>query len=128
MPDLAVGRLVESPVDITAALQRFTTRAGAPLTPTSTLATGYDFLTDAADAVAADFAAGIPGGDHDTLITDADVPPTTTTQGGTPSRRTSWTATDLRNSLFGSRHDMVFLAGHFSANNTLAADYDTTVN
>ena len=128
VPDLAVGRLVESPVDITAALQRFGTRAGAPLTPTSTLATGYDFLTDAADAVAADFAAGIPGGDHDTLITDADVPPTTTTQGGTPSRRTSWTATDLRNSLLGSRHDMVFLAGHFSANNTLAADYDTTVN
>ena len=128
VPDLAVGRLVESPVDITAALQRFITRAGAPLTPTSTLATGYDFLTDAADAVAADFAAGIPGGDHDTLITDPDVPPTTTTQGGTPSRRTSWTATDLRNSLLGSRHDMVFLAGHFSANNTLAADYDTTVN
>ena len=52
IPDLAVGRLVESPVDITAALQRYTARAGAPLTPTSTLATGYDFLTDAADSVA----------------------------------------------------------------------------
>ena len=62
IPDLAIGRLVESPVDVTAALQRHITRAGAPLTPTSTLATGYDFLTDAADSVAADFRAGIPGG------------------------------------------------------------------
>ena len=34
LPDLSVGRLVESPTDITAALQRFTARAGAPLTPT----------------------------------------------------------------------------------------------
>ena len=61
------------------------------------------------------------------MITDADVPPSTVTEGA-PSRRESWTATDLRNSLLGSRHDLVFLAGHFSANNTLAADYDTTVN
>ena len=125
--DLAVGRLVESPVDITAVLQRYLARDGAPLTPTSTLATGYDFLTDAADSVAADFRAGIPGGRHDTLITDADVPPSTVTQGA-PSRRESWTATDLRNSLLGARHDLIFLAGHFSANNTLAADYETTVN
>ena len=129
VPDLAVGRLVESPVDITATLQRFAARAGVPLSPTSTLTTGYDFLTDAADSVAGTFRDAIPTGRHDTLITDADVPPTTTTPaGGTPSRRASWTATDLRRSLFGSRHDMVFLAGHFSANNTLAADYDTTVN
>ena len=77
--------------------------------------------------MADDFRDGIPGGQHDTLITDADVPPTTVTEGA-PSRRESWTATDLRNSLLGSRHDLVFLAGHFSANNTLAADYDTTVN
>ena len=127
IPDLAVGRLVESPVDITATLQRYLDRAGAPLTPTSTLATGYDFLTDAADAVAGHFRDGIPGGRHDTLITDADVPPTTVTE-GEPSRRESWTATDLRNSLFGARHDLIFLAGHFSANNALAADYETTVN
>ena len=128
LPDVAVGRLVESPTDITSTLQRFVARNGAPLTPTSSLTTGYDFLTDAADKVAGDFSAGVPGGRHDTLITGADVPPSQTTQGSTPSRRTSWTATDLRRSLFGSRHDLVFLAGHFSANNTLAADYTTTVN
>ncbi len=128
VPDLPVGRLVEGPVDIAATLAAYAARAGAPIRPTSTLATGYDFLTDAADSVAADFTAGVPGGRHDTLITDADVPPSTTTVGGSPSRRTSWTATDLRSALLGQRHDLVYLAGHFSANNALAADYATTVD
>ena len=127
VPDLAVGRLVESPTEISAVLGAFLDRNGAALTPTSTLATGYDFLTDAADSVATDFRQGVPAGRNDTLVTDADVPPSTVTKDGTPSRRTSWTATDLRRSLLGSRHDLVFLAGHFSANNTLAADYDTTL-
>ncbi|MDQ3456520.1 MAG: Ig-like domain repeat protein, partial [Actinomycetota bacterium] len=125
--DVAVGRLVETPTEITGLVQDYLGRNGAPLRPASTLTTGYDFLTDAADSVAATFAAGVPGGTHDELITDANVPPTTTTAGGVPSRRTSWTATDLRENLFGSRHDLTFLAGHFSANSTLAADYDTTV-
>jgi Ca2+-binding RTX toxin-like protein len=39
----------------------------------------------------------------------------------------SWTATDLRRELLGQRHDLVFLAGHFSANDALAADYRTNV-
>ena len=33
-----------------------------------------------------------------------------------------WTATQLKSALFGTRHDLIFLAGHFSANNALAAD------
>src|SRR5207249_1699487 len=53
----------------------------------------------------------------DTLITASGVPPAQ-----------SWTADQLRAKLFGSRHDLIFLAGHFSANNTLAADFATTVN
>ena len=74
-----------------------------------------------------DFAAGLgTSGRADTLITDQGVPTTDTTV-GTPSRDKSWTATDLANSLFGSHHDLVFLAGHFSANNTLAADYTTSL-
>ena len=127
VPDLAVGRLVETAAEVTSLVNVFLARNGAPLAPTTTLATGYDFLTDAADSVAASFAQGIPGGQHSTLITDADVPPSTTTVNGVPDRRHSWTAADLRTRLFGSRHDLVFLAGHFSANSTLAADYDTTV-
>ena len=127
LPELPVGRLVEDPADIAAQLQSFMARNGAALQPNSTLTTGYDFLTDAADAVHADFTGGIPGGTHDTLITDADVPPDDTGPNANPRRR-SWTADDLRTSLLGKRHDLVFLAGHFSANNALAADYTTTLN
>lgn len=128
VPDLAVGRLIESPVDIGAALRRYVAKGGAAIEPKSSLATGYDFLTDAADSVAADLRAGVGGTQNETLITNADVPPTTTTPpGGPPSRTTSWTAADLRAQL-AKRHDLMFLAGHFSANNTLAADYSTTLN
>ena len=89
--------------------------------------TGYDFLTTAADSVQGDFATGLgTGGRADTLITNQGVPTTDTTV-GTPSRDKSWTASDLANSLLGSHHDLVFLAGHFSANNTLAADYTTSL-
>ena len=43
----------------------------------------------------------------------------------TDPRTWSWNADDLRDSLLGARHDLVFLAGHFSANSALAADYQT---
>ena len=46
---------------------------------------------------------------------------------GAPPRH-SWTADQLRTALLGTRHDLIFLAGHFSANNTLAADFSTTMN
>ncbi|WP_298135252.1 Ig-like domain repeat protein [Micropruina sp.] len=127
LPDLSVGRLVEAPTDITAQLRGFVARNGQPLRPNSSLTTGYDFLTDAADAVQADFTKGIPGGTHDTLITDADVPPSEVGPNADPRRR-AWTADDLRTALLGKHHDLVFLAGHFSANNALAADYSTTLD
>ncbi|MEP7047822.1 MAG: Ig-like domain repeat protein, partial [Ilumatobacteraceae bacterium] len=128
VPDLAVGRLVETPAEITGMVNAYLGLAGGVLpTPTSSLVTGYDFLTSAADAVQTDFVAGLGAGARtDTLVTNQGVPTTTTTVGA-PSRTTSWTATDLSNSLLGSHHDLVFLAGHFSANNTLAADYQTSL-
>jgi Bacterial Ig-like domain (group 3) len=128
VPDLAVGRLVETPAEIIGMVNAYLGLANGTLpTPTSSLVTGYDFLTSAADAVQTNFAAGLgTGGRADTLITNQGVPTTTTTV-GTPSRTTSWTATDLSNALFGSHHDLVFLAGHFSANNALAADYKTSI-
>ena len=39
----------------------------------------------------------------------------------------SWTATQLGAALLGSRHDVIFLAGHFSANSALAADFSTNL-
>ncbi len=45
-----------------------------------------------------------------------------------PPPAQSWNADQLRTALLGERHDIIYLAGHFSANNLLAADYTTTVN
>jgi hypothetical protein len=127
--DVAVGRLVESPSDILAQVEEFITDNGQLPTPTSSLVTGYDFMQPAADAVEAQFSAGLgAGATNAQLITNQGVSPSSTTPAGSqPSRTYSWTATDLKNALFGSHHDLVFLGAHFSANNALAADYSSTI-
>jgi hypothetical protein len=129
VPDAAVGRLVETPAEIDGQIRQFLGLTDQTLpTPKSSLVTGYDFLTSAADSVEGDLHAGLGGAArNDQLITDQGVPTTTTTGPSGPSRSTSWTASDLSNALFGSRHDIVFLAGHFNANSTLAADYSTSL-
>ncbi len=126
VPDLPVGRLVETPTEIDGMLQAYMSLTGGVVaTPTSSLVTGYDFMTSGADAVESDLAAGLgPNGTDDTLITNDGVAPSDT---GTPPTQ-SWTASQLESALLGKRHDLIFLAGHFSANNTLAADYSTTMN
>ena len=54
MPDLPVGRLVKTPTEITGMLNAYLgTAAGVVATPTSSLVTGYDFMTSGADAVEA---------------------------------------------------------------------------
>ncbi len=128
VPDVAVGRLVETPAEITAALSRYAALGGLLPTPRSSLVTGYDFLTDAADDVAGQLRSALGTGATTTeLITDAGVPTSRTTVGGVPSRTTSWTADDLRAALRARRNDVVYLAGHFSANSALAADDRTSV-
>jgi hypothetical protein len=114
VPDLAVGRLVETASEISGMVQAYLSTGGVLPTPTSSLVTGYDFLDFPAASVEADLAAGT-GKRPDTLIAP---------QGAAPAN--SWTATQLKNAVLDSgRHDIVFLAGHFSANDTLAADYAT---
>ena len=93
------------------------TAGGVVPTPTSSLVTGYDFLTDAANAVKTELAAGT-GTTPDSLITAANI---------SPLDSRSWTAAQLKTKLLGSRHDLIFLAGHFSANNALAADFSTSL-
>ena len=128
VPDLAIGRLVETPGEIEGLIDAYLgTSGGVVPTPTSSLVTGYDFLTDAADEIAGDLATAIPGGNNERLITNQGVSPATVTVGTTPDRTHSWTATDLRRELLNQRHDVIFLAGHFSANDALAADYRTNV-
>ena len=57
VPGLAVGRLVETPAEIAGLLDAYT-QAGGVVSPSSSLVTGYDFLADAADAVATELQAG----------------------------------------------------------------------
>ena len=116
VPGLAVGRLVETPSEIAGLLDAYT-QAGGVVVPGSSLVTGYDFLADAAEAVRAELEAGT-GAAADLLVTPADK---------SPQDPASWTATQLATKLFGSRHDVIFLAGHFSANSALAADFTTSV-
>ncbi|MFN0067447.1 MAG: hypothetical protein ACKVYV_07390 [Limisphaerales bacterium] len=119
VPDLAVGRLIETPAEITGQLDAYLgTAAGVLPAPTTALVTGYDFLDDVARAVVAELESGL-GGPVESLITPATEP---------PASPASWTATDLRAKLLGSRHDLIFLAGHFSAASALAADYRTRLN
>jgi len=118
IPKLAVGRLVENALEMTRVIDGYlSTASGVVDTPTSSLVTGYDFLTDAADAVQVELVAGTLNARNDTLVTAADI---------SPADPRSWTADDLRRELLETREDIVYLAGHFSANSALAADYTTS--
>ncbi|MBL9126351.1 MAG: hypothetical protein JNL97_01830, partial [Verrucomicrobiales bacterium] len=119
IPDLAVGRLVETPDEIATVIDAYLGNAnGVAPAPTGVLVTGYDFLQDAAEAIAADLQAGT-GIVTDRLITPNNV---------APSDPESWTASDLESAILSKRHEILFLAGHFSAASALAADYKTSLS
>ncbi|MBL9137906.1 MAG: HYR domain-containing protein [Verrucomicrobiales bacterium] len=119
LPELAVGRLVETPAEIAGMVDAYLETPGGVLpTPSTALVTGYDFLEDAANAVATELHAGI-GSPAERLITPADLAPTD------PD---AWSADDLRAVILPRRHDIMFLAAHFSASALLAADFTTRFN
>src|SRR6185437_14466119 len=122
IPGTAVGRLVETPAEIAGMIDAYVAANGS-VSPSSSLVTGYDFLQDAADAVSVELQAGT-GHTPDTLITPNNVSPADTRSyaSGGP-----WTASDLRAKLLTTRHDVMFLAGHFNANSALAADFTTSM-
>ena len=122
VPDLAVGRLVETASDVIAMIDAYSPEAtGAALktlAPSTALVTGYDFLADTAHTVSGQLTAGMPAtATKQELITEYGVP-----------QSSGWTADQLRTALLGQRHDLVFLAGHFSANEALAADFTTRMD
>jgi hypothetical protein len=116
VPGLAVGRLIETTEEIAGLLDAYS-GAQSVVSPRTSLVTGYDFLEDAANAVKDELDAGTGAG-GDSLITP---------NGVSPQAPASWKADQLRAKLFGPRHDVIFLAGHFSANSALAADFSTSV-
>ena len=123
LPDLPVGRLVETAAEIQGYVDTYvglfngTATSGTVPTPTSALVAGYDFLADSAFALRDEFTAGLGAGARiDALISPADQAPVL-----------GWTADQLRAQLLGSRHDLGYLAGHFSTGRALAADFTTRV-
>jgi hypothetical protein len=128
VPDLAVGRLVETAGEASGLIDAYlATSGGVVATPTTSLVTGYDFLEDAANSVKSDLNLGI-GAVGDSLITHSTVAPGTLCSATVLLPDCSWDATALNTQLLGARHDLIFLGGHFSANNALAADFATTLN
>ncbi|MCL4302756.1 MAG: tandem-95 repeat protein [Anaerolineae bacterium] len=113
IPDLAVGRLVETASDATHILDTYLASNGV-ISSNSALVTGYDFFADAAEQIQGQLESGL-GRPADTLITAREV---------SPLDDSAWTADQLRNQL-DTRHDVIFLGGHFSASSALAADYES---
>ena len=133
IPGLAVGRLAETAADATAMIDAYSPEtAGAALktlTPTSALETGYDFLADTAHAVSDQLTAGMGSSAmNDELISKYGASETPCDAIPTPDSNCSWTADQLRSAILGQRHDLIFLGGHFSANEALAADFTTRMN
>jgi hypothetical protein len=104
VPQLAVGRLVESKTDIVKALDTFTQYQGQldPATTSSALVTGYDFLTDGANTVADELSAD--GFTTTKLINE------------------TWNTTDLTNAFVGAHPDVASINAHFDHNRSLPAD------
>ncbi|HEX9922535.1 MAG TPA: hypothetical protein VGD99_07720 [Anaerolineae bacterium] len=119
VPDMAVGRLVETPLEIATVINAFLSTGDGVVRPQNSLVTGYDFLEDAANAISDQLQAGT-NNDPIELIAPANLPPNS-------DDPRVWTASDLRTALLNptTKLDLVFLSGHFTGNSTLAADYTT---
>ncbi|HEX6304597.1 MAG TPA: choice-of-anchor Q domain-containing protein [Anaerolineales bacterium] len=132
IPQLAVGRLVETGSEVTTMLDAYLgTANGVVAQPDSALFTGYDFLEDSSLAIQAEIESGLPqNATKDALITDNEVSPLVACDDTLPATTPlscSWTAQNLKDLLFTNRYDLIYLAGHFTANSALAADYSTRV-
>ena len=118
-PDLAVGRLVETAGRDRRRDRRLPRTADGVVAPASSLVTGYDFLADAADAVQAELA-----GRDGRRVRPLDHRPHDNVAAGSARRGPP---TSCARSCSAARHDVIFLAGHFSANSALAADFTTSL-
>jgi len=103
VPELAVGRLVETPEEIIKVIDTFLAQDG--IVAGKALVAGYDFLRDHSRAVRdwlTDYRVNV-----ESLIGD------------------NWTAADLRQSLLESRHDLNSINAHFYHNSAVAPDFST---
>ena len=123
VPDLAVGRLIETATEVTAILQAFP-NGGTLQLQRPPIVTGYDFMADGARKVREELDLASGGG---ALATQRQV---TVTKNGTPrtydliheGAGEPWTADALRAAWLDTRHDITFLGAHFSESFAQAAD------
>ncbi|HET7856936.1 MAG TPA: C25 family cysteine peptidase, partial [Gaiellaceae bacterium] len=104
VPELAVGRLVETPEQILAQITQYISRNGS-IAPSRALTTGYDFLKDGANRISSSFTARY-GNNATQLIND------------------TWSKTNLINAMFPATNppQMVSLNAHFDHSRSLPAD------
>ncbi|HEX8582573.1 MAG TPA: C25 family cysteine peptidase, partial [Acidimicrobiales bacterium] len=108
VPELAVGRLVETPADLAAAVDAYLTTGGR-LDPSTAYTAGYDFMLDGANAAG-----------------DALRSALTTAGGGLPANveqpdSASWTSESVLHDLEADRPGVAALYGHFDHRGGLSA-------
>ena len=105
VPELASGRLVEKPADMSKTIDAFTSANGL-MTPAASLVSGYDFLSDGATKVNAPFATAF-GANAKTLINN------------------TWTNTQLLAGMFptsGTAPNILSINAHFDHHRLLPAN------
>ena len=111
VPDLAVGRLVESAADITAYVNAFLAPGGSHAAPTTALSSGYDFNYDLAQYISARLGDKLGAAKVNSALQSA------------PGASTLWSALDWRSAVLGAdRFGILSLQGHFRANRLVPAD------
>lgn len=105
IPELAIGRLVETPEEIINTLTAFSNTQAVTLS--TSLVTGYDFVTDGSTMIQDELVAG--GSAVTSLISD------------------DWTADDLRPLLLTNTYDFVSLNGHFDHQQLVAANLASVI-
>jgi Tol biopolymer transport system component len=105
VPELAVGRLTETPDQIASLVDQYVNRNGV-LSPSRSVVTGYDFLTDGAQSIATGLKSSLGQGSQQTqLISD------------------TWSKSDLLSALFpGVTGEIDSINAHFDHNRALPAD------
>ncbi len=106
VPDLSIGRLVETPAEMMAVIDTFIERGGL-LAPDTALSSGYDFLIDSAEAISETL--GEAGLTLSTLIND------------------EWDKADLQAHWLDTRQDLASINAHFDHQNAIPASGNATL-
>ena len=119
LPDVAIGRLVEKPSEISTALDGYLANLASPsvstamhgrLDASTALTTGYDFMADGAERVDANFAANPNVASHESLIS-------------APGSPNPWSRSDVLSKVYGGSASpgLESLNAHFDHHELLPA-------